>query len=85
MNANKHAIITSAFEHHAVLNPCQALERSGYPVAYMWPSREGYITAEILKEYITGQTHLTSVMFGKSNTEEDVETILKALMKIFHT
>ena len=60
VNGNKHAIITSAFEHHAVLNPCQALERSEYPVAYMWPSREGHITAEILKEYITGQTHLTS-------------------------
>lgn len=66
LNANKHATITSAFEHHAVLHPCQALERSGYPVAYMWPSREGYITAEILKEYITGQTHLTSVMFANN-------------------
>lgn len=66
LNARKHTTITSAFEHHAVLHPCQALERSGYPVAYMWPSREGYITADILKKYITSQTYLTSVMFANN-------------------
>ena len=82
LNANKHAIITSAFEHHAVLNPCQALERSGYPVAYMWPSREGYITAEILKEYITGQTHLTSVMFA--NNEIGTVQPIKELCAVAH-
>lgn len=48
-NTCKYATVTSAFEHHAVLHPCEALERLGYPVAYMWPSQEGYITAEILK------------------------------------
>ena len=82
MNANKHATITSAFEHHAVLHPCQALERSGYPVAYMWPSREGYITAEILKEYITGQTHLTSVMFA--NNEIGTVQPIKELCAVAH-
>lgn len=90
VNGNKHAIITSAFEHHAVLNPCQALERSGYPVAYMWPSREGYITAEILKEYITGQTHLTSVMFANNEigTVEPIKSLAEAAHKngcVFHT
>lgn len=39
----KRATITSAFEHHAVLHSCAAIERLGYPVAYMWPSDEGYI------------------------------------------
>lgn len=82
LNANKHATITSAFEHHAVLHPCQALERSGYPVAYMWPSREGYITAEILKEYITGQTHLTSVMFA--NNEIGTVQPIKELCAVAH-
>lgn len=82
LNANKHETITSAFEHHAVLHPCQALERSGYPVAYMWPSREGYITAEILKEYITGQTHLTSVMFA--NNEIGTVQPIKELCAVAH-
>ena len=82
LNANKHATITSAFEHHAVLHPCQALERSGYPVAYMWPSREGYITTEILKEYITDQTHLTSVMFA--NNEIGTVQPIKELCAVAH-
>lgn len=82
LNARKHATITSAFEHHAVLHPCKALERNGYPVAYMWPSREGYITAEILKKYITSQTYLTSVMFA--NNEIGTVQPIKELCAVAH-
>ena len=82
LNAHKHATVTSAFEHHAVLHPCKSLERSGYPVAYMWPSREGYITAEILKEYITSQTYLTSVMFA--NNEIGTVQPIKELCAVAH-
>lgn len=82
LNAHKYATVTSAFEHHAVLHPCKALERSGYPVAYMWPSREGYITAEILKEYITSQTYLTSVMFA--NNEIGTVQPIKELCVVAH-
>ena len=48
----------------------------------MWPSREGYITAEILKEYITGQTHLTSVMFA--NNEIGTVQPIKELCAVAH-
>ena len=82
LNAHKHATVTSAFEHHAVLHPCKSLERSGYPVAYMWPSRDGYITAEILKEYITSQTYLTSVMFA--NNEIGTIQPIKELCAVAH-
>lgn len=82
LNAHKHATVTSAFEHHAVLYPCKSLERSGYPVAYMWPSRDGYITAEILKEYITSQTYLTSVMFA--NNEIGTVQPIKELCAVAH-
>ena len=82
LNAHKHATVTSAFEHHAVLHPCKSLERSGYPVAYMWPSRDGYITAEILKEYITNHTYLTSVMFA--NNEIGTVQPIKELCAIAH-
>ena len=82
LNAHKHATITSAFEHHAVLHPCKSLERSEYPVAYMLPSREGYITAEILKEYITNHTYLTSVMFA--NNEIGTVQPIKELCAIAH-
>ncbi len=66
LNTRKQATVTSAFEHHAVLHPCEVLERNGYPVSYMWPSREGYITTEIFRKYINSQTYLTSVMFANN-------------------
>lgn len=62
----KRATITSAFEHHAILHSCEAIERLGYPVAYMWPSDKGYITPEILANYITKSTRLISVMFANN-------------------
>ena len=82
LNARKHATITSAFEHHAVLHPCEVIERCGYPVAYMWPTREGYVTTEVLKEYITSQTFLTSVMFA--NNEIGTVQPIKELCAIAH-
>lgn len=62
----KQATITSTFEHHAVLHSCAAIENLGYPVAYMRPSDEGYITPEILEKYITDNTRLVSVMFANN-------------------
>lgn len=82
LNARKHATIASAFEHHAVLHPCEIIERCGYPVAYMWPTREGYVTTEVLKEYITSQTFLTSVMFA--NNEIGTVQPIKELCAIAH-
>lgn len=82
LNARKHATITSAFEHHAVLHPCEALERMGHPVVYMWPSPEGYITTEILRKYITSQTYLTSVMFA--NNEIGTVQPIKELCAVAH-
>ena len=40
---NKH-IITTAIEHHAVLNTMKELETQGYAVTYLQPDREGRIT-----------------------------------------
>jgi len=58
----KTAAITSAFEHHAVLRSCEAIERLGYPVSYMMPTKDGTITPDILQRYITDKTRLVSVM-----------------------
>lgn len=37
------ATITSAFEHHAVLHACKAIEKLGYPVSYLSPTDRGVI------------------------------------------
>lgn len=59
----KRATITSAFEHHSVLSSCTAIERLGYPVAYMCPSDEGYITLQTMRRCVTDNARLVSVMF----------------------
>lgn len=82
-NYNHRATITSAFEHHAVLHSCESIERLGCPVAYMWPSKSGTITPEILGRYITDETLLVSVMFA--NNELGSVQPIKQLCDIAHS
>jgi len=79
---DKRTTITSAFEHHAVLHSCTAMERLGYPIAYMRPLNEGYITPEILKKYITDNTRLVSIMFA--NNEIGTIQPIKKLCEVAH-
>lgn len=65
-DSEKCPMITSAFEHHAILHSCISIEQLGYPVAYMFPTNDGYITPEILEKYITDNTRLVSVMFANN-------------------
>ena len=43
---NKKHLITSAFEHHAIMHSMAALERLGFEVTYIKPTTEGYIRPE---------------------------------------
>ena len=58
---NKH-IITTAIEHHAVLNTMKALEAQGFEVTYLQPDALGRITLESLKAALRKDTILVSVM-----------------------
>ena len=82
-DSEKRATVTSAFEHHAILHSCAAIERLGYPVAYMWPSNDGYITPEILENYITDNTRLVSVMFA--NNEIGSIQPIRELCEVAHS
>jgi cysteine desulfurase len=62
----KKAVITSAFEHHAILNACAAVGRMGYPVMYLRPERDGVVTADILKKSISGWPRFVSVMYANN-------------------
>ena len=81
-NPTKQLTITSAFEHHAILNSCKAIEKLGYPVQYLQPTETGLITPENLKKFITNQTKLVSVMFA--NNEIGTIQPIKELCKIAH-
>ena len=59
-------MITSAFEHHAVLKSCAAIERLGYPVIYLQPTKDGCIKPESLQKIITDDTRLVSIMFANN-------------------
>lgn len=89
-DCGKKIMITSTFEHHAVLRSCATIEKLGYPVAYLQPTCDGYITSEFLEKSITDNTRLVSVMFA--NNEIGTIQPIKELCEIanshgalFHT
>ncbi|HUL34682.1 MAG TPA: cysteine desulfurase family protein [Candidatus Eisenbacteria bacterium] len=59
-------IITSAIEHEAVLNSCQALEKQGCTVSYVRVNRDGQIDLEELRRAIRPETRLITVMLANN-------------------
>ncbi|MBQ7802061.1 MAG: cysteine desulfurase [Oscillospiraceae bacterium] len=58
---NRH-IITTAVEHHAVLNCMKELEAQGYEVTYLKPDSLGRVTTDSLKAALRKDTVLVSIM-----------------------
>jgi cysteine desulfurase len=65
-SANPGHIITSAMEHEAVLNTCQALEKRGVAVTYLPVNRDGLINLSDLRNAIRPETRLISVMHANN-------------------
>ena len=80
---DKLATITSAIEHHALLNACTSIERQGYPVTYLSPDSEGMVVPEQLSAAITDRTRLVSIMF--SNNEIGTIEPIAELARIAHS
>lgn len=59
-------VITSAIEHHAILNSCIALERSGRTVSYLGVDNRGMVDITELEAKIDASTKLVSVMFANN-------------------
>ena len=55
-------IVTTAIEHHAVLNTMKELEAQGYEVTYLQPDSDGCIGVDALKAALRPDTILVSVM-----------------------
>ena len=72
-------IITSAVEHAAVLETCAFLEKQGYEVCYLGVDRYGRIDLEELRNEVTDDTILITLMHvnNEVGTINDLEAIGK--------
>ncbi len=59
-------VITSAIEHHAVLNTCQALEAEGVAVTYVPVNRAGLVDPEDVRRALTPDTVLITLMHANN-------------------
>lgn len=83
-------IITSKIEHHAVLHTCEYLEKEGFRVTYLDVDQYGIVDLEQLKESITDDTILISIMFanneiGTIQPIKEIGKIAKEKGIYFHT
>lgn len=62
----KNHIISTVFEHHAVLHPLQSLEKKGYEVTYLPVYENGIVKPEDLEAAITDKTGLVTIMFANN-------------------
>ena len=83
-------IITSAIEHHAVLNMCKFLEKEGCKVTYLGVDQYGMINPDELRKAITDKTILITIMYannemGTIEPVEEIGRIAKEKGIYFHT
>ena len=86
----KKHIISTAFEHHAVLHTLQRLEKEGFEVTYLDVRHNHNITAQQVKDAIREDTCLVTVMFANNEIGSvlpiaEIGAICKEAGVIFHT
>lgn len=89
LKGKKH-IITTAFEHHAILNTLKEKEKEGFVVTYLPVYANGIIHTEDLINAITDDTFFVSIMFanneiGTIQPINEIGKICKEHNIIFHT
>ena len=82
-------IITSSIEHKAVLDSCHQLEREGFEVSYLEPTREGLVTADAVAGALRDDTVLVSIMhanneIGTVNDIGAIAAVSRAAGVLFH-
>lgn len=86
----KNHIITTNFEHHAVLHTCAALEKQGYEVTYLPVDEFGLVTPEQVKAAIRPQTAIVSIMYanneiGTIEPIKEIGAVCHEAGVLFHT
>ena len=83
-------IISTAFEHHAVLHTLQKLEREGFEVTYLDVSKGHNITASQVKDAIREDTCLVTCMYANNEIGSvlpiaEIGAVCKEKGVLFHT
>ena len=86
----KKHIISTAFEHHAVLHTLQRLEKEGFEVTYLDVRCNHNVTAQQVKEAIREDTCLVTVMYANNEIGSilpiaEIGAVCKEAGVIFHT
>ena len=79
---SKKHIITTVFEHHAVLHTCEFLEKHGYEVTYLPVSPDGLIDPQQVADAIREDTALVTIMYA--NNEIGTVQPIAEIGKICH-
>jgi len=87
---NKKHIISTAFEHHAVLHTLAKLEKEGYEVTYLDVSKGHTITAQQVADAIRPDTCLVTTMYANNEIGSvlpipEIGAVCKAAGVPFHT
>ena len=65
MQGKKH-IVSTTFEHHAVLHTLQALEKEGFEVTLLEVGKEGLVTPEQVEAALREDTCLVTIMYANN-------------------
>ena len=87
---NKRHIISTAFEHHAVLHTLRRLKEQGFEIQLLDVGAEGNITAAQVEEAIRPDTCLVTVMFANNEIGSvlpiaEIGEACRAHGELFHT
>ena len=90
LRKGKKHIISTKFEHHAVLHTLQALEKEGFEVTLLDIPSDGVVTAEQVRQAIRPDTALVSVMFanneiGTIQPIAEIAAVCRETGVLFHT
>jgi cysteine desulfurase len=83
-------IITSKFEHPAVIETCRSLKKEGFEITYARINKDGFIDLDELKESITDKTILVTIMaanneVGTIQPIAEIGRICRERSIVFHT
>lgn len=87
---NKKHIISTAFEHHAVLHTLESLKKEGFDIELLPIEENGNIDIEKLKKAIRDDTALVTVMYANNEIGsvlpiEEIGKICREKGVLFHT